>query len=203
MVKTSSSDRNLLNRAFPFMTNFPFDGDFEITMVDRPAVSFILEDEFDAISKKPAKIINFKYKHSPFKATITMTPSELAWLDQRAEPIKKFDKIVKTINRGLRSKDIISKRDASNAADEWLTQLADNNSQLSKETFYEVLKSLLDDRTVNQTAKFINDLTRLISKKGLVRMSNSDLNTAFTYFQFKLIYSKLMIGIVIASKISI
>lgn len=56
MVKTSSSDRNLLNRAFPFMTNFPFDGDFEITMADRPALAFILEDEFDAISKNLQKL---------------------------------------------------------------------------------------------------------------------------------------------------
>jgi hypothetical protein len=88
-------------------------------------------------------------------------------------------------------------------ADEWLSQLADGNSTLSKETFNEVLKSLLGNRSVKQTVQFINTLNRLYSGKGLVRMTRDDLDVAFTYFHFRLIYAKLMLGIVIASKISI
>lgn len=203
MVKDLTKDRNLVNRSFPFMKNFPFDETYEITLASQPVLAFMFDEDFESANRKPAKVIHFKYTVPPFKATISMTPEELTWVSQRAEPIKKFDRILKRINRGLKSKDLLTKKDISIEADEWLAQLSDSTSQLSKETFNEVLKSLLGDRSVNQTVKFINDLNRLYSGTGMIRMTRDDLNVAFTYFHFRLIYAKLMLGIVIASKISI
>jgi hypothetical protein len=203
MVREFTKERELVNRSFRFMKNFPFNDDFEITLHSQPMMAVMFDEEFDSEIRRPGKIVHFKYKDSPLRATIAITPVELAWLEKTADSIKKLDQISKKINRGLKTKDVLVKKAMSVEADEWLSQLADGNSTLSKETFNEVLKSLLGNRSVKQTVQFINTLNRLYSGKGLVRMTRDDLDVAFTYFHFRLIYAKLMLGIVIASKISI
>lgn len=203
MVREFTKDRNLVNRTFPFMSNFPFNDDFEITLETPPMMAVMFDDDFESSVRKPGKTISFRHKGSPLKATIVITPAELTWIEQTAQSIKKLDRISKKIDRGLKSKDVLLKKDISIEADLWLSQLSDNNSSLSQETFNDVLKSLLGDRSVKQTVQFITDLNRLYSGKGMIRMKREDLNVAFTYFHFRLIYAKLMLGIVIASKISI
>lgn len=203
MVKEFTKDRVLVNREFPFISNFPFNDDFEIFMESAPMLAVTFDEEFDAAIRRPVKTVNFKNKFSPLKATITMTYEELNWLSNIADRVKKLDKISKRIDRGLKSKDILLKRDIALEADQWLSQVSDNASSLSQETFNEVLRSLLGNRSVKQTVKFINDLNKLYSGKGLIRLPKSDLDVMFTYLHFRLIYAKLILGVIIASKISI
>lgn len=203
MVKDFTKDRVLANRAFPFLANFPFNEDFEICMESAPMLAVTFDEEFDSAIRRPVKTINFKSKNSPLKATISMTYEELSWLSNISDGIKKLDKISKRIDRGLKSKDILTKRDISREADLWLTQVSDNASSLSQETFNEVLRSLIGNKSIKQTVKFITDLNKLYTGKGLIRLTKSDLDIMFTYLHFRLIYAKLILGIIIASKISI
>lgn len=203
MVKDFTKDRILINRAFPFLENFPFNEDFEIYSESAPMLAVTFDEEFDSAIRRPVRTVSFRNAGSPLKATINMTHAELSWLGKISDNIKKLDRISKRIDRGLKSKDILLKRDISLEADEWLTQVSDSASSLSQETFNEVLRSLIGNKTVNQTVKFINDLNKLYSGRGLIKMSKDDLDIMFTYLHFRLIYAKLILGIVIASKISI
>lgn len=203
MLKDFTKDRVALNRTFPFLANFPFNEDFEIYSESTPMLAVMFDEDFESATRRPVKVVNFKSSNSPLKATVSITHDELQWLNKISGGIKKLDRISKRIDRGLKSKDILVKRDISLEADEWLSQVSDSTSSLSQQMFNEVLKSLIGNKTVPQTVKFINDLNKLYSGQGLIKMSKSDLDIMFTYLHFRLIYAKLILGVIIASKISI
>jgi hypothetical protein len=202
MVKEITKDRGMINRSYPFLKNFPFDTDFEMEIVKSPVMAMIFDEEFDQVTSKSPQVINFKHRGEPLKASIQIVNTELLWLTESAESIKKLDRIAKRIDRGLKTKDLLVKRDVSLEVDEWLKLIGDQRSQLSHETFNEVLSSLVGSRPVGQVVTLINNLNKIYSGKGLVRMTKSDCDVIFTYLHFRLIYAKLILGIVIASKIS-
>jgi hypothetical protein len=171
-------------------------------IVKFPVMAMMFDEEFDQVTSKSPQVINFKHKGEPLKASIQIVNKELLWLIESAESIKKLDRIAKRIDRGLKTKDLLVKRDVSLEVDEWLKLIGDQRSQLSHETFNEVLSSLVGSRPVGQVVTLINNLNKIYSGKGLVRMTKSDCDVIFTYLHFRLIYAKLILGIVIASKIS-
>lgn len=203
MVKEFTKERTLINRELPFMVNFPFENDFDVVIESSPVMAVMFDEEFDQRPRRSSKMITFRHKGSPLKTAIAITTAEMSWLKEKSDNIKRLDKIAKRIDRGLKTKDLLLKRDISIEADEWLSQLADSRSSLSKETYNDVLINLLDSKTINQTVKFVNDLNKLYSRKGLIKMSKHDVDVTFTFLHFRLIYAKLILGIVIASKISI
>ena len=88
-------------------------------------------------------------------------------------------------------------------ADLWLNGIKDRSSSLSKEIFNEVSQSLLGGKPLSEAVSVINSVNKMYTKKGVVKISKENLNIIFTYFHFKLVYAKLILGIVIASKISL
>jgi len=132
-----------------------------------------------------------------------MYPDELEWIGDVANSVKSLDKIAKLIDKGLKTRDIFLKRDIVMEADVWLNGIKDRSSSLSKETSNEVIQSLLGGKPLSEAVAVINSVNKLYAKKGVVKISKENLNIIFTYFHFKLVYAKLILGIVIASKISL
>ena len=132
-----------------------------------------------------------------------MYADELEWISEVADSIKSLDKIAKRIDKGLKTKDIFLKRDIVMEADLWLNGIKDRSSSLSKEIFNEVSQSLLGGKPLSEAVSVINSVNKMYTKKGVVKISKENLNIIFTYFHFKLVYAKLILGIVIASKISL
>jgi hypothetical protein len=61
----------------------------------------------------------------------------------------------------------------------------------------------LGGKPLDEAVSVINSVNKLYTKKGVVKISKENLNVIFTYFHFRLVYAKLILGIVIASKISL
>ena len=132
-----------------------------------------------------------------------MYADELEWISEVADSIKSLDKIAKRIDKGLKTRDIFLKRDIVMEADLWLNGIKDRSSSLSKEIFNEVSQSLLGGKPLSEAVSVINSVNKMYTKKGVVKIYKENLNIIFTYFHFKLVYAKLILGIVIASKISL
>lgn len=204
MVKAQDKQRSLINKTYPFLVNFPFDGDFDMEIEASRIMAIMFDEAFEAGPKRPdQQIIKFIHKSGPVHTTVSMYSQDILWIDQIAGSVKQLDRISKRINRGLKSKDIILKIDVALEADQWLSQLSDNRHSLSKETFNEVLQGLLANRSLVESVNLINSINKLCAKKGIVKLSKSDASVILTYLHFKLIYTKLMLGLVIASKISL
>jgi hypothetical protein len=88
-------------------------------------------------------------------------------------------------------------------ADLWLNDIKDRSASLSKETFNEVIQSLLGGKPLAEAVSVITAVNKLYTKKGVLKISKENLDVIFTYFHFRLVYTKLILGIVIASKISL
>lgn len=198
-----NTDRSAINRAYPFLSNFPFDKDFDMQISTSPVAAVMFDEDFASSKSASPYIINFKHLGSSINANISIIKDELIWIGETAESITKLDRIAKRIDRGIKTKDLLVKRDMSLEADEWMKLVADRKSSLSQETFNEVLSGLVGNCSINQTVSLINNLNKLYTKTGLVKLSKAECDVIFTFLHFRLIYAKLILGIVIASKISV
>lgn len=192
-----------INRAFPFMVNFPFRNYFEMEIVNPPVMAMTFDEDWASSKRSSPLLINFVNSTKPSKMVISMHSEELTWLAEVAESVNDLDRIAKEIERGLTSKDVFEKRDAVMEAEAWLAKVRDHEASLSQETFNEVIHGLLAGKSIADAAAVINSVSKLYMKKGVISLSKESLDIVFTYFHFKLVYAKLILGIVIASKISL
>lgn len=202
-MREITTERTKINRAFPFMVNFPFGNEFEMQVASPEVMAMTFDEEWSTAKRSNPDLMNFIHTSTPVKMVISMYSSELLWISEVAESVNILDRIAKKIDRGLRSRDVLAKRDAVLEADLWLTQLRDRETSLSKETFNEMINNLLAGKPIAEAVTVINSVNKLYTKRGVVSLSKENLNIIFTYFHFKLIYAKLILGIVIASKISL
>lgn len=202
-MREITTDITKINRAFPFMKNFPFGNEFSMEVAEPQVMAMMFDEEFSTAKRSNPSLINFTNTGSPSKMVISMYPGELEWIGDVADSVKNLDTIAKRIDKGLKAKDIFLKRDIVMESDLWLNGIKDRSATLSKETFNDVIQSLLEGKSLDEAVSVINAVNKLYTKKGVVKISKENLNVIFTYFHFRLVYAKLILGIVIASKISL
>lgn len=202
-MREVTTETTKINRAFPFMKNFPFSNEFSMEVAAPQVMAMMFDEEFSPTRRTSPNLINFTHTGTPSKMVISMYADELEWIGDVADAVKSLDKISKRIDRGLKTRDIFLKRDIVMEADLWLNGIKDRSASLSKETFNEVIQSLLGGKSLDEAVSVINSVNKLYTKRGVVKISKENLNVIFTYFHFKLVYAKLILGIVIASKISL
>ena len=200
MTSSPSRQTQTVTRKYPFLKNFPFP-EFSIEIAEPPRASFIFEDEEELSSILDPKLIKFVYSIENNNIAIVIYEKELMWINEMAQNIKNLDKISKTLNRAIKSTDILAKRDAIEAAEAWCSQLEDNRTKLSYSTMSDILMSLIKDK--QRLVSVVNKIAGLSLKKGLISMDRDEYQIILTYYHFQLIYTKLILGLVIASKISI
>jgi hypothetical protein len=201
---TLDKDRIQINRDYPFMKNFPFDDKFEIQMAEAQAPTAFMNAGFEMVMiGQQAPEIHFNYRDSPIKATITISEKELVWISEAGKSVKKLDRIAKRLERALKSKDMLVKRDACLEADEWMSSITDGRNILSKQIMNDALNSIVGPVEVADAVSLANHLTKLFMKTGFIHMTKREGDIITTFLQFKLIYTKLLLGIVISSKITL
>jgi len=206
MAALLMQDRVILNKKYPFLVNFPF-SEFSLEVGEIPyglkGVSISDEDGYDPkLAKYSSPIIRFVYeKDSRFSINIHET--DLVWVHRRAETVIELDVISQILNQGLVTTDLLTKRDCTEIADDWIKKLADSKTMLAYSTFSDVLAVLIGDKQIKDTVQLINSINRLSDKKGLVKLSKDEYAIIDAYYNFRLIYTKLILGVVIASKISL
>ncbi len=207
MVKEITKDQYLINQAYPFLANFPFGDQFTMEISNTPVLAAMFDDEFESISSsksgKSPTIIDFIHTKSKVKSKVSIFREDLLWIDQVSSSVKKLDKISKQIDRGIKSNDLLVKRNISLETDEWLLNVSDPKNSLSREIFNGVLTDLIANKPLYRVTEIVNTVNKLYLKKGLVKLSKDDADIIFTFIHFRLIYAKLILGIVISSKISI
>ena len=200
-----SQDRTLskVYANYPFLRNFPFqDFHIEAEELKKPQA----EDGEFAMAAGPITnpfIINFVYTREKQKTAISVFDRELDWLSARAETITELDDIVKIINTALPTNDIIKKRDAVLVVEHWLKKIADDRATLNYSTFNDILMRLIGVTQLKETVQLINNINKLSSGANVIKMDKKQYDIIMTYYDFQMIYCKLVLGIIIAAKISL
>lgn len=203
MIISPSKQSQLVTRKYPFLQNFPF-GEFAIEIGEMPkSPTFLFDEDSDFFETRPIdpKLVKFGYGKDKTKIAIVIFEQELYWINEIADKVKDLDKISKILDKGLKSKDLLVKRNSVEAAEDWCSLIQDNRTSLSYSTMSEILSSMIGDR--GQMIRILNQLGQLTLKKGLVSLSKEDYQIILTYYHCQLVYTKLILGLVIASKISI
>ena len=202
MISSISKEKYLINRIFPILENFPF-SEFNIEMAESPSIRNLLDlDEPADLYDRNHQLIKFVYTESDSsKLSIVIFEQELNWIINVSSNITNLDKISKTLNRAIKSKNLLVKRNAAQVAEAWCSQLKDNRTALSYSTMGEILLKLTDSQA--ECISIINKLGILSTKTGIVSLNKSEYQIILTYYHFQLIYAKLLLGLVISTKISI
>ena len=196
-----NNDVNKVNRIYPFLSNFPFKNDFEIGLMEFDGLASMIEDFEDF--PKPPTVVNFSYNQGPVKAEVSIFETEMNWLDESSAKIVKLDLVSKKIEKAIKSKSIVIKKDAVLFAEEWMKSLTDGKTMLSHEIYTDALKAMLMDKSISDISAIVEAINKLVKGTGLIRITQENSRVILTYLHFRLIYVKLILGIVIASKISI
>ncbi len=202
MISSISKEKYLINRIFPILENFPFT-EFNIEMAESPSIRNLLDlDEPADLYDRNHQLIKFVYTESDSsKLSIVIFEQELNWIINVSSNITNLDKISKTLTRAIKSKNLLVKRNAAQVAEAWCSQLKDNRTALSYSTMGEILLKLTDSQA--ECISIINKLGILSTKTGIVSLNKSEYQIILTYYHFQLIYAKLLLGLVISTKISI
>lgn len=188
---------------YPFLRNFPFqDFHIEAEELKRPQPE---DGEFTMTPTSVTNpfVINFVYTREKQKTAISVFDRELEWLNLRAESITELDDIVKIINDSLAANDIIKKRDAVLVVEHWLKKIADDRATLNYSTFNDILMRLIGVTQLKETVQLINNINKLSSGANVIKMNKKQYDIIMTYYDFQMIYCKLVLGIIIAAKISL
>lgn len=204
MAAVLMQDRAILNKKYPFLANFPF-SEFSLE-VGELRMQGMPQEEPEMTEPKMARysspIIKFVYeKDSRF--SINIHEKDLLWIEQRSEQVVELDIVSQILTAGLDSNNLLEKRDATEIADDWIKKISDSKTMLAYSTFSDVLSALIGDRQIKDTVQLINSINKLANKKGLVKLNRDEYAIIEAYYNFRLIYTRLILGIVIASKISL
>lgn len=204
MAAVLMQDRAILNKKYPFLANFPF-SEFSLE-VGELRMQGMPQEEPEMTEPKMARysspIIKFVYeKDSRF--SINIHEKDLLWIEQRSEQVIELDIVSQILTAGLDSNNLLEKRDATEIADDWIKKISDSKTMLAYSTFSDVLSALIGDRQIKDTVQLINSINKLANKKGLVKLNRDEYAIIEAYYNFRLIYTRLILGIVIASKISL
>lgn len=179
----------------PFLENFPFD-EFSISLAELPPPTGV-------ISNNPIKIINFECLNG-INSTINIFEKELWFLNSISDKITQLNDIKVSIDNGLAAPTILAKRDAILACEKWTTSFDETGQmKFSHETFLSVLAAMIDNHHTENPKPLVDSINKLHQKTGIVRLDRQSEKTILCYYQFQLIYFKMVLGIIIASKISV
>ncbi len=186
---------------YPFLKSFPFtEFNIEIKEMSLPGMA-IAESELEDEGLGPV-VISFNVNDSMKGAlSIAIFEQELNWIHEASVKVKDLDRISKKLDRGIKSKDLIVKRNAADAAEVWCKALEDDRARLSYSTMGDALMRMIKDH--RQLAQVISKILTLSKKEGLVSLTREEHDIILSYYHFQLIYTKLILGLIIASKISI
>ncbi|MEI8345454.1 MAG: hypothetical protein WCG06_05210 [Candidatus Omnitrophota bacterium] len=197
MVTTLSKQAYIVQRKYPFLQNFPF-GEYRVEIGDIYPTGPVVEDRE---KESDPRLVKFVYEIGSSQMTIVIFEQELNWINSISNKVTNLDQAAKTIDAAIAAEWILDKRDGVNFAEHWCEQLNDDHTKLSYSTSGEILASLVSSHT--QLVGVINKIVKLAIGHGLVELTREEYQIILTYYQFQLIYSKFLLGVVISSKISL
>tara|TARA_B100000963_G_scaffold334854_1_gene328457 strand:+ start:27337 stop:27891 length:555 start_codon:yes stop_codon:yes gene_type:complete len=180
-------------KKFPFLKSFPFDH-YEISGGEETGnkegkLSELFDDE----------LYNFKYFSRDKDITISFYDSDIEFLNRISSEIKSLDSIRKSIDKGLNSDDMLIKFSSIRKAKTFLKKVKSPAEDAG--TFKTVLNGLQEINEVNLSKDIIKKIDKLDKKLKDEKLNVNESITIDSYLDFQLHHAKIMLGVVIASKI--
>ncbi len=200
--KTKSKEESLYTM-FPFMEAFPFKGYQTALTSDgvgpvEIGIAPIIVEQLGSFGVE--KSIAFTYLEGDIGLSVSFYQEDVAAIHKKSDNIKKMNAIRESLDAALTTEDLTTKILAIRESKKFLRVL--DLSHLTYQSFDAVLETIAKTYKVAITSDRKLGLQRLIINKVLEPKISKNEGTAIqTFLNFRLHYSKIILGIVIASKI--
>tara|TARA_R110000868_G_scaffold110719_5_gene299653 strand:+ start:3031 stop:3591 length:561 start_codon:yes stop_codon:yes gene_type:complete len=185
----------MLNKyEFEFLKSFPFD-EYEMTCGEEAISS---ETGLD-IEPEKSMLYNFTYPVPQSEVTISFYEEDICFLYEISSNISILDSVRKHIDLGLKSESILYKMKCIKKTRPFLNKIETPSN--TKDLFVSVLEGIQRINTINLPDTMLKDTIKLKEGIDLDSMRSGEERIISSYLNFQLHHAKIMLGIVIASKI--
>lgn len=185
----------MLNKyEFEFLKSFPFD-EYEMTNGEEAIGS---ETSLDVESDN-SMLYNFTYPIPQSEVTISFYEDDICFLYEISSNINILDSVRKHIDLGLESESIVYKMKCIKKTRPFLKKIETPSN--TKDLFVSVLEGIQRINTINLPDTMLKDTIKLKEGINLESMHLDEEKTISSYLNFQLHHAKIMLGIIIASKI--
>lgn len=175
---------------FPFLESFPFQ-DY--------LISSETGSEKNEFSSNEEKLFDFQYKAVDKDITVSFYRDDIEFLHIISDNINKLDSLRKNIDRGLESEDTLVKFESIKKTKGFLKKV--NSPAENGDAFRSVLDGLQEMNEVELSEGIIGKINRFDKDISEYPFTVNELMAIEAYLNFQLHHVKIMLGIVIASKI--
>ena len=197
--ETTEKDHLSILERFPELSSFPFnDYQFEIEEADGVDLDPIILRETQSSSKP--ELIKFYYEGSYNRMMISMYSYDVAYLIANSDKVKKLDEPRGNLDQGLDSIDPAQKIEGIKEGKKFTKGIS--ISMVANELFSGILDDLLKKNKIELSPIIVRNIKSM--KPDLfeeAKFDDLELDIINTFYDLHLHYYKIILGIVICSKI--
>jgi len=188
--------------AFPYLASFPFP---DYTMQLDSMEDYATSAGIDPIIIKAAsnfvkpEFVNFNYVGKYTKITLSFYTYDLVFISENVDHIKKLDSVNHDINTGLDSRDIIVKIEMIKKGELFLKKIG--TSLIAGKAFSGLLDSLLGASDIVIDQRDLNKIKSMFKTVNYEEYDEETRRCIMSYYNIHLHHIKILLGIVIATKI--
>lgn len=187
---------------FPYLASFPFsDYTMHLDSEDDYAASAGIDPVIiDAASNlvKP-EFVNFNYVGKYTNVTLSFYTYDVIYISENVDHIKKLDAVREALDVGLETSDIIEKIKIIKKGERFLKKIG--SSLVAGKSFGGLLDSMLANNEISIDSKILNKIKSMYKTVDFDRFDEKTNNCIRSYYNVHLHHIKILLGIVIATKI--
>lgn len=183
----------------PFMLDFPYP-EFEIQYNSSEEHQV---DNFSPVVQNLTQndVISFRCING-ILATINVFEKEIWRLYDSREGFVTTNEISRILVKSLEDTSLVIKRNAIQSCERWFSGGTEQTIRVGSTRFSDILEAFTRELTIDQIVSITKAINKLHTKKGIIQLEEIEEKMIRNYYQFQLIYFKLILGIIIAAKIS-
>lgn len=180
----------MIYEIFPFLESFPFDEYVLSSEKGSEKYEDLLGEE---------ELIDFKYEAMDKDITVSFYKEDIEFLNIASEKISKLDSLREEIDKGLKSDDTLVKFESIKKTKRFLKKVS--SPAENGEAFRSVLDGLQEMNEVELSEGIIGKINRLDKDIAEYSFTVNESMAIEAYLNFQLHHVKIMLGVIIASKI--
>lgn len=179
----------MIYEIFPFLKSFPFD---EYTLSSGKDADYHEELDKD-------ELIDFTYQTMDKDITISFFNEDMEFLDMISGNVTSLDSLRFQIDEALKSNEILTKFEGIEKTKPFLEKV--KSPAVDTGSFTTVLNGLQEINEVEFSEGIVNKINKLDKKLIDFKFNVNEIKAIHSYLDFQLHHAKIMLGVIIASKI--
>jgi hypothetical protein len=181
----------------PFLAEFPFsEYSFQSHMMQS------ISPSTGQPIGEPMDVVLFSYLNDS-NTMVNIMEKELMHLYEIRDNVTRVNEVASQVSAAMETTDVKQMSDAIKNAETWFKDIKGKKFNIGAGTFSDILTAFVGRTNIDELTRMSYITNRLYNGKGIVFITPEQKEILLNYFHFQLVYYKLLVGIMIAAKISL